>query len=95
MMLGVGFFILLPAEEERRPILCLLHWIFVFFRLFLLLVLTSFHQLIIVGPPLLLLALNLDGNQAVYTAGVVLPTPLACCRYYHRSLNPKKLIEVC
>ncbi|CAN0458476.1 unnamed protein product, partial [Laminaria digitata] len=32
--------------------------------------------------------------QAVYTAGVVLPTPLACCRYYHRSLNPKKLIEV-
>ncbi|CAN0561647.1 unnamed protein product, partial [Ectocarpus sp. 12 AP-2014] len=30
---------------------------------------------------------------AVYTAGVVLPTPLACCRYYHRSLNPKKLIE--
>ncbi len=32
--------------------------------------------------------------KAVYTAGVVLPTPLACCRYYHRSLNPKKLIEV-
>ena len=30
----------------------------------------------------------------MYTAGVVLPTPLACCRYYHRSLNPKKLIEV-
>lgn len=33
--------------------------------------------------------------QAVYTAGVVLPSPpVARCRYYHRSLNPKKLIEV-
>ncbi|WAQ94662.1 NMT1-like protein, partial [Mya arenaria] len=32
--------------------------------------------------------------QAVYTAGVVLPKPVACCRYWHRSLNPKKLIEV-
>mmetsp|Transcript_24148 Transcript_24148/g.55084 ORF Transcript_24148/g.55084 Transcript_24148/m.55084 type:complete len:287 (+) Transcript_24148:557-1417(+) len=32
--------------------------------------------------------------QAVYTAGVVLPRPVAECRYYHRSLNPKKLIEV-
>merc|ERR1712187_1030668 len=32
--------------------------------------------------------------QAVYTAGVVLPRPMAECRYYHRSLNPKKLIEV-
>merc|ERR1711907_373799 len=32
--------------------------------------------------------------QAVYTAGVVLPKPVAECRYYHRSLNPKKLIEV-
>lgn len=32
--------------------------------------------------------------QAVYTAGAVLPTPVARCRYYHRSLNPKKLIEV-
>ncbi|TPX35754.1 hypothetical protein SmJEL517_g01935 [Synchytrium microbalum] len=31
--------------------------------------------------------------QAVYTAGVVLPKPIATCRYYHRSLNPKKLIE--
>merc|ERR1711935_197580 len=29
-----------------------------------------------------------------YTAGVVLPRPVAECRYYHRSLNPKKLIEV-
>ncbi|XP_078492639.1 glycylpeptide N-tetradecanoyltransferase 1 [Ciona intestinalis] len=32
--------------------------------------------------------------QAVYTAGIVLPKPVAKCRYYHRSLNPKKLVEV-
>jgi len=32
--------------------------------------------------------------QAVYTAGKVLPKPIAKCRYYHRSLNPKKLIDV-
>jgi glycylpeptide N-tetradecanoyltransferase len=32
--------------------------------------------------------------QAVYTAGVVLPMPVSQCRYFHRSLNPKKLIEV-
>jgi len=32
--------------------------------------------------------------QAAYTAGVVLPKPVARCRYWHRSLNPKKLIEV-
>jgi len=32
--------------------------------------------------------------QATYTAGVVLPKPVAKCRYWHRSLNPKKLIEV-
>ncbi|KNC49571.1 glycylpeptide N-tetradecanoyltransferase [Thecamonas trahens ATCC 50062] len=32
--------------------------------------------------------------QAVYTAGVVLPRPIASCMYYHRSLNPKKLVEV-
>lgn len=32
--------------------------------------------------------------QAVYTAGVVLPKPVSTCRYWHRSLNPKKLIEV-
>lgn len=32
--------------------------------------------------------------QAVYTAGVVLPKPVARNRYYHRSLNPKKLIEI-
>lgn len=38
---------------------------------------------------------NLQGIwQAAYTAGVVLPKPVAVCRYWHRSLNPKKLIEV-
>ncbi|XP_072910636.1 glycylpeptide N-tetradecanoyltransferase 2 isoform X3 [Hemitrygon akajei] len=38
---------------------------------------------------------NLEGIfQAVYTAGVVLPKPVATCRYWHRSLNPRKLVEV-
>uniref|UniRef100_A0A8C5KWU4 Glycylpeptide N-tetradecanoyltransferase n=1 Tax=Jaculus jaculus TaxID=51337 RepID=A0A8C5KWU4_JACJA len=38
---------------------------------------------------------NLKGIfQAVYTAGVVLPKPVATCRYWHRSLNPRKLVEV-
>ncbi|XP_037702571.1 glycylpeptide N-tetradecanoyltransferase 2 isoform X2 [Choloepus didactylus] len=38
---------------------------------------------------------NLEGLfQAVYTAGVVLPKPVATCRYWHRSLNPRKLVEV-
>merc|ERR1712059_228985 len=38
---------------------------------------------------------NLTGVfQAVYTAGVYLPKPVGTCRYWHRSLNPKKLIEV-
>jgi glycylpeptide N-tetradecanoyltransferase len=32
--------------------------------------------------------------QASYTAGVVLPTPITTCQYWHRSLNPKKLIDV-
>ncbi|KAL3366381.1 hypothetical protein AABB24_011181 [Solanum stoloniferum] len=32
--------------------------------------------------------------QAAYTAGVVLPTPVSTCQYWHRSLNPKKLIDV-
>uniref|UniRef100_A0A251SC65 Glycylpeptide N-tetradecanoyltransferase n=2 Tax=Helianthus annuus TaxID=4232 RepID=A0A251SC65_HELAN len=32
--------------------------------------------------------------QAAYTAGVVLPTPITSCQYWHRSLNPKKLIDV-
>ncbi|KAK3867540.1 hypothetical protein Pcinc_026996 [Petrolisthes cinctipes] len=38
---------------------------------------------------------NLTGIfQAVYTAGVLKPSPVASCRYWHRSLNPRKLIEV-
>ena len=38
---------------------------------------------------------NLEGIwQAVYTAGVLLPKPVAECQYWHRSLNPKKLISV-
>lgn len=37
---------------------------------------------------------NLQGIfQAAYTAGVVIPKPVGRCTYYHRSLNPKKLIE--
>ena len=37
---------------------------------------------------------NLKGIfQAVYTAGVVIPKPVGTCRYWHRSLNPTKLIE--
>ena len=38
---------------------------------------------------------NMSGVfQAVYTAGVVLPVPVASARYHHRSLNPKKLVNV-
>ncbi|KAJ3060360.1 Glycylpeptide N-tetradecanoyltransferase 2 [Podochytrium sp. JEL0797] len=38
---------------------------------------------------------NLEGIfQAAYTAGKVIPTPVAQCRYWHRSLNFKKLVEV-
>lgn len=32
--------------------------------------------------------------QALYTAGITLPGPISSCRYYHRSLDPKKLVEV-
>lgn len=32
--------------------------------------------------------------QGVYTAGIVLPKPIGTCRYWHRSLNPKKLIDI-
>lgn len=39
--------------------------------------------------------INLEGVwQAVYTAGVVLSKPVATNCYYHRCLNPKKLIEI-
>merc|ERR1712187_460714 len=49
--------------------------------------------------PVLIKEITRRGNreniwQAVYTAGVVLPRPVSECRYYHRSLNPKKLIDV-
>lgn len=38
---------------------------------------------------------NLEGIfQAIYTAGVLLPKPISVCRYWHRSLNPKKLVDV-
>lgn len=30
--------------------------------------------------------------QAVYTAGIFLPTPISRCQYYHRALNPKQLV---
>jgi glycylpeptide N-tetradecanoyltransferase len=32
--------------------------------------------------------------QAIYTAGVVLPTPVSTTRYYHRSLDWQKLNDV-
>jgi len=35
-----------------------------------------------------------DRWQAVYTAGIVIPRPIARNRYWHRSLNPKKLVDV-
>lgn len=38
---------------------------------------------------------NLDGiYQAIYTGGVVLPTPVGSCRYFHRSLDWLKLFDV-
>jgi glycylpeptide N-tetradecanoyltransferase len=39
--------------------------------------------------------INLSGVfQAIFTAGVVVPRPITTATYYHRSVNPKKLIEV-
>ncbi|SOS80968.1 peptide N-myristoyltransferase [Plasmodium sp. gorilla clade G1] len=32
--------------------------------------------------------------QAIYTAGVYLPKPISTARYFHRSINVKKLIEI-
>ena len=38
---------------------------------------------------------NLTGIfQAIYTAGTVLPGSVSSSRYYHRSLNPKKLVSI-
>lgn len=31
--------------------------------------------------------------QAIYTGGILLPTPVSTCRYYHRSLDWEKLYE--
>ncbi|KAF8077857.1 N-myristoyl transferase [Lyophyllum atratum] len=32
--------------------------------------------------------------QAIYTAGVVIPTPVSVCRYNHRLLNVAKLVDI-
>ncbi|KAF9454578.1 N-myristoyl transferase [Macrolepiota fuliginosa MF-IS2] len=32
--------------------------------------------------------------QAIYTAGVIVPTPISTCRYFHRSLNVPKLVDI-
>jgi glycylpeptide N-tetradecanoyltransferase len=38
---------------------------------------------------------NLGGIwQGLYTGGIVLPTPISTCRYFHRSINWQKLYEV-
>ncbi|GLB34863.1 putative adds a myristoyl group to the N-terminal glycine residue of certain cellular proteins [Lyophyllum shimeji] len=38
---------------------------------------------------------NLKGTfQAIYTAGLVVPTPVSVCRYYHRLLNVPKLVDI-
>lgn len=38
---------------------------------------------------------HLEGvYQAIYTGGIVLPTPVGSCRYFHRSLDWLKLYEV-
>jgi glycylpeptide N-tetradecanoyltransferase len=38
---------------------------------------------------------HLEGvYQAIYTGGVILPTPVGSCRYFHRSLDWLKLYEV-
>lgn len=32
--------------------------------------------------------------QAIYTSGTVIPTPIVSAPYWHRNLNPKKLVEI-
>jgi len=32
--------------------------------------------------------------QAIYTSGTILPTPFTRCQYYHRNLNPPKLVKL-
>jgi len=37
---------------------------------------------------------NLNGiYQATFTAGIQIPKPIGSCKYWHRSINPRKLIE--
>lgn len=35
-----------------------------------------------------------DGWQAIYTAGIKIPTPITEATYFHRALNIKKLIDI-
>jgi glycylpeptide N-tetradecanoyltransferase len=38
---------------------------------------------------------NLEGIfQAIYTAGIVIPSPISTCRYFHRTIDFEKLYEV-
>lgn len=32
--------------------------------------------------------------QAIYTAGIIIPRPMAECTYFHRNLNTKKLLDI-
>ncbi|CAO1632707.1 unnamed protein product [Jaminaea pallidilutea] len=32
--------------------------------------------------------------QAIYTVGAVLPTPMSCARYYHRTIRAEKLLDI-
>lgn len=32
--------------------------------------------------------------QAIYTSGTTLPTPWSTAQYFHRNLNPQKLVDV-
>ena len=35
-----------------------------------------------------------DQWQAIYTSGTTLPTPWSTAQYWHRNLNPQKLVDV-
>ena len=35
-----------------------------------------------------------DQWQAIYTSGTTLPTPFATAQYWHRNLNPQKLVDI-
>lgn len=32
--------------------------------------------------------------QAIYTGGIVIPTPMSCARYYHRTIQADKLLDI-